>query len=156
MIKNKEQIEIYFEAFQNKDFKTMQHCYAHNAHFYDPVFEHLNAFEVAKMWEMLLKNASDMSIEYSIIGEKEHRVWANWEATYTFSLTGRKVLNKVSSEFFLENGKIINQKDSFNFYKWAIQVFGSQGRLLGWTVFFKQKVQNTAQKNLKKFISGIK
>ena len=155
MIKNREQVELFFEAFQRKDYKTMQHCYAHYAHFYDPAFEHLNGFEVGKMWEMLLKNSGDLEVEFKIIGEKEHRVFATWEARYTFRLTGNKVLNKISSEFFLENGKIINHTDSFNFYKWAMQAFGMKGRLLGWTDFFKQKVRKTAQGNLQKYISSI-
>ncbi|MES2828580.1 MAG: nuclear transport factor 2 family protein [Bacteroidota bacterium] len=146
-------IHTFYTAFKAKDFITMQDCYAQNARFTDAVFKDLNATETRKMWEMLLKKGKDLSIEFSNITATDSEVSANWEATYTFSLTGKKVVNKVKASFDIEDGKIINHCDSFNFYTWARQAFGFKGMLIGWTPFFKNKVRRTASDNLKKFMA---
>ena len=54
--------------------------------------------------------------------------------------------------FEIKDGKIIKHTDDFDFYKWAKQAFGITGVLVGWTVFFKNKVRVKALEGLKKYI----
>jgi hypothetical protein len=75
-----------------------------------------------------------------------------WKAVYYFSLTNRKVINQIDATFEFENGKIIRHIDSFSFWKWARQAFGITGLLLGWTPFFKNKIQTAARQRLKVFM----
>jgi len=78
---------------------------------------------------------------------------AEWIATYTFSASGNKVVNKIKGNFVFENEKIVQHKDSFDFYTWAKQALGFKGLLLGWTSFLHKKVKQGARSNLLKFMS---
>ena len=153
MSQNKERINKFYTAFQKKDYKTMQDCYANNATFSDPVFENLNAAEVRAMWQMLITRATDLALEFKNVAADETSGSAVWMATYTFTSTGKKVVNKIKANFVFENGKIKEHKDSFGFYKWAKQALGFKGLLLGWTSFLHNKVKQQARNNLIKFMS---
>jgi ketosteroid isomerase-like protein len=141
-------IQEFYTAFQHKDYATMQSFYHDKAVFNDPAFINLNSAEVKAMWEMLIKRGKDLSLSFSHIKDSDTTGSANWAATYTFSATGKKVTNNIHSEFVFENGRIIQQTDTFDFYKWSRQAFGIKGWLLGWTSFFRKKVQEGARKNL--------
>jgi limonene-1,2-epoxide hydrolase len=145
-------IQNFYKAFQAKDYKTMQESYASDAIFNDEVFSNLNGTEAGKMWEMLVKNGKDLELKFEILSSEEDYVNARWIAKYTFSKTGRLVINDIKAFFKIENGKIIEHTDSFDFYKWARQAFGLTGLLIGWTPFFKNKVQKTAMGSLYKFL----
>jgi ketosteroid isomerase-like protein len=150
---NQQLITKFYTAFQNKDHKTMQNCYADNATFSDPVFENLNAAEVKAMWQMLITRSKDLQLEFKNVEANDNTGSAEWIATYTFSATGNKVLNKIKANFVFENGKIVQHKDSFDFYTWAKQALGFKGLLLGWTSFLHNKVKQGAKSNLMKFMS---
>jgi len=149
---NEQLIKHFYTCFQNMDYKGMQACYAENATFNDAVFKNLNAKQVRAMWEMLITSAKDFKIEFSNVSANENAAKAHWDAYYTFSRTGNKVINRIDATFEIENGKIIKHTDDFNFYTWAKQALGTTGLLLGWTSFLKNKIQTTALENLEKFL----
>src|ERR1700741_3581091 len=124
---NEQVIERFYKAFQSKDYKTMQDCYADNAIFSDEVFIGLNAQQVRSMWEMLIRNGKDLQLDFSKIKANDREGSAEWVATYTFSRTGKKVINKIKANFTFENGKIVSHHDQFNFHKWASQALGATG-----------------------------
>lgn len=130
----------------------MQACYADDATFSDAVFKNLNSSQVKAMWQMLISKGKDMGIEFGQISANEKTGKAHWDAYYTFSSTGKKVINKIDASFEFENGKIVKHSDDFNFYTWAKQALGTTGLLLGWTGFLKNKIQTTAMQNLEKFM----
>jgi len=131
----------------------MQKSYADNAIFHDPAFGYLNSLQVRSMWEMLIGSSRDMALTFGKIKADEKTGTAEWTATYTFSGTGNKVVNKVKASFIFENGKIIRHHDHFNFYTWSRQALGLSGLLLGWTPFLKNKVRKTATGKLQKYIA---
>ncbi|SDJ91872.1 Ketosteroid isomerase-related protein [Catalinimonas alkaloidigena] len=153
---NAQLLHTFYTAFQQKDSKTMQACYADQATFHDEAFPHLNAGQVRAMWEMLCRNARDFHLEYRNVQAEDITGHAEWTATYTFSATGRKVVNVVRSEFTFEKGKIVQQRDRFDFPRWARQAFGLTGLLMGGTGFFQRKVQEKAMHNLHEFMSRRK
>ena len=61
----------FYSSFQKKDYGGMQVCYADDAQFTDPVFQHLSSAEVKGMWEMLCKRAGDLELRYNIISANE-------------------------------------------------------------------------------------
>lgn len=130
----------------------MQDCYGDSARFSDPVFVVLHGPQVAAMWKMLILRGKDLDLTFQITSSNGNVVKAHWDATYTFSATGRKVINRIDGTFELENGKIIRHTDKFNFYTWARQAFGLTGWLIGWTSFFQDKVRLQAMKNLSLFM----
>lgn len=152
MTANEQLIHQFYTAFQQKDFKTMQESYADNAVFNDAVFRNLDAQQIRAMWQMLISRSSDMILTFDDIKGEGNKVNAYWEAHYTFTATGKKVVNKINAEFEIENGKIVKHTDTFNFYKWAKQAFGGGGFLLGWTNVFKEKVRQTAKKKLDSYM----
>lgn len=134
----------------------MQACYADDATFSDSAFVDLNADQVRAMWKMLLLGGKDLQVVFRDVQADDQKGSAYWEATYTFSATGRKVLNKIQANFEFENGKIKKHRDRFDFYAWARQAFGTTGLLLGWTSYFQGKVQAKAKGNLEKFMQNNK
>src|SRR5438034_5650142 len=159
MNNNEEIVRRFYSAFQKLDYKTMQDCYSDDATFYDTVFGLLSAEELKAMWEMLCKQAKDFSLEYSNIQLlDEEYATCNWTAKYTFTKTGRKVVNKIKAHMRIKNEKIIEHSDAFRLSEWAAQALGLPGILFGWTGFMKRKVRKMARKNLDAFIakrSGI-
>ena len=150
---NEQLIYKFFKAFQNKDYKTMQQCYADNARFSDPVFPSLKAEEVSAMWEMFCLKSKDLIVEFRNISANETKGKAEWTAVYTFSPTGKEVVNNVYSNFTFRDGKITRHTDYFDFYKWSKQALGLKGALLGWTPFVKTAIQEAGMKSLNEFIS---
>lgn len=147
---NKTLIENFYNSFAAVDAEGMVGCYADNITFTDPAFGELKGDNAKNMWRMLLKNP-DIKITASNIQADENIGSADWVAIYTFSLTSRKVINKVHAQFEFSNGKIIKHTDHFSFWRWAGQAFGLKGYLLGWTSVMQNKVRQQALARLAKF-----
>lgn len=156
MNENELLIQKFYTCFQNKDYKGMQDCYADNAVFNDSVFRNLNSSQVKAMWEMLIKNGKDLKLEFKDIKATDKNGSGHWDAYYTFSKTGNKVVNRIDATFTFENGKIVSHTDHFDFYTWAKQALGITGVLLGWTPLLRNKVQKTAINSLTDFINQSK
>jgi len=148
---NRLRLEAFYEAFSKRDFDTMNKIYASDAVFYDPVFQHLNALDVRKMWKMLCLRGKDLTVKYQVISADDHIGKAQWDAYYTFSGTGKKVVNRVKSEFVFKDGLVVNHRDAFDLYGWCKQAFGLVGWLLGWTPWFKSKIRQRAKSSLDQF-----
>lgn len=153
MDEKEELLNRFYSAFQRLDYKTMQDCYSVDAVFSDPVFGLLNGKEVRAMWEMLCKNAKEFSLTYSDI-ELLDREYAtcHWIASYTFSKTGNKVVNKIKAFVKINDGKIVEHSDAFRLSTWIGQALGWKGILFGWTNSMKKAVQKQARKSLEQFM----
>ena len=148
--KNKELINTFYKAFQQKDHHTMAQCYHPEAYFRDEAFE-LTGKEIGCMWHMLCVRGKDMTMEFSVT-EQDGDISAHWEPKYNFSQTGRFVHNIIDAKFEFRDGKIIKHIDRFNFWSWSRQALGAPGILLGWTPLLRNKVSKMAMGNLKKFM----
>ena len=150
----KQTLKTFFDAFADRDYRTMIACYTDDVHFKDEIFDIYDK-RVFAMWHMLLSGADDLELWVNRM-EIENDAplgHALWEAKYTFGSTGRKVHNKVFSRFrFTEEGKIAEQIDEFSFWKWSTQVLGLPGRLLGWTPLIKKPMVIKASGALNRFI----
>ena len=152
---NEALINKFYTAFQKKDYRTMNSCYSNDIVFYDPAFELLRGDEAKAMWEMLCKNAKDFSLTYgNIIKLDDEYYTCDWVGTYTFSKTGRKVINNVRANMRFANGEIVEHSDAFSLHKWSSQALGFMGKLFGWNSFFQRKIKNQAKRNLLKFIQS--
>ena len=152
MTPNEAVITKFYTAFANSDPQTMSECYHPKVHFIDPAFGLLKDEQVSKMWKMLLlKSKGNIKIEFSDVKADDFSGSAKWVATYNFSKTNRKVINKIRAEFVFQDGLIIKHIDDFDIWKWSQQAFGLTGYLLGWTGFFQKKIQQQALLSLNKF-----
>lgn len=154
MNSNRQIIERFYSAFQKKDYQTMNDCYSTDIVFSDPAFGVLKGEEVRAMWEMLCKNAKDFSLAFSDIESlDEEYATCKWVATYTFSKTERRVVNKIKAYMKFYDGKIVEHSDAFRLSTWMGQALGWKGKLLGWSGFMKKAVQKNARKNLENFMA---
>ena len=141
-----------YEAFKQKDAAKMAACYHPDIEFSDEVFVGLRGEEAAKMWQMLCERGKDL--ELTLVGVEAHadHAHANWEARYTFSGSGRKVLNKIQATLTIEGDRIRRHQDSFDFWRWSRQALGPAGLFLGFTPLLKNKVRGQARKGLDAFM----
>lgn len=150
---NEQLIQNFYAAFARLDYTGMQGCYSADAIFNDPVFGVLEGNEVKAMWQMLCTNAKDFSLAFTSITADEAYGTCEWQASYTFSKTGRHVINNVKAHMRIEGGRITEHTDEFSFYTWSRQALGLPGMLLGWSGYLKNKVRQEALKSLHTFMA---
>ncbi len=137
-------IERFYGAFAEGDGETMAACYAPGVRFSDPVFPDLQGPRAANMWRMLTEGPGELRIELLEHDADDERGTAHWKAHYTFSETGRPVVNDIDAGFRFAGGLIVEHHDQFSFYAWSRQALGPVGLLLGWTPIVRSKVRSTA------------
>ncbi len=144
-------IDRFYTAFQRLDAETMVACYAPDVVFSDPVFPLLRGAEAADMWRMLARRAKDFSLTFDQVQADEEAGSAHWIASYTFSSTGRRVVNDIHAEFRFEQGRIIRHTDRFDLWRWSRQALGWKGILLGWTPPVQRRIRSQAAHGLSVF-----
>jgi hypothetical protein len=132
----------------------MAACYAPAVHFRDPAFGDLHGAAAGAMWRMLAASARDFRLELLEHGSEGSAGSAHWLAQYTFSQTGRPVVNEVRATFQFADGLIVDHVDAFDFHGWAGQALGPRGRLLGGTSFLRSAVQRRARARLAEFVAS--
>lgn len=148
---NDELIQRFYAAFARRDGAEMAACYAPDARFSDPVFPDLEGDEPGRMWRMLTEGASDLEIELAEHAAGDETGSARWIARYTFTQTGRPVVNDVRAAFRFRDGLIAEHRDDFDFHRWARQALGPVGLLLGWTPLLRNQVRGQAAARLAAF-----
>jgi ketosteroid isomerase-like protein len=146
-------VQEFYEAFSRLDAEAMAACYHPEVRFTDPAFGTLYGAHAGNMWRMLCasQKGKDFVVHYSNIRKEGKGVSAHWEASYTFSATGNKVVNRIDAYFEFESGKIIRHTDRFNLYRWSKQALGIKGYLIGWTSFFQRKLQQQTGRLLQQY-----
>lgn len=144
-------IEEFYRAFAARDAEAMAKCYHDEARFSDPVFGELDAAGVRDMWRMLIARGRDLAVRASGISAEGARGAAQWEATYTFSATGRKVCNRIAANFVFRDGLILEHRDDFDFPRWARQALGWKGLLFGHLPALRRAVGKEARASLERW-----
>lgn len=152
MSDNAATIRQFYEHFGKRDAEGMVALYADDIEFSDPVFPALKGDEARAMWRMLCGRAADLRVEASGIEADEHSGKAHWDAHYTFSGTGRKVLNRIDARFTFRDGKIVKHQDTFDLWAWTRMALGLKGTLLGWSPIVQGAVRKQADKGLRAFM----
>ena len=93
------------------------------------------------------QKGKDFKVQHSAVTSDS----AYWEAFYTFNKSGRKVHNKIHAKFEFKDGLIIRHSDFFDLHRWAKQALGFSGAVLGWSGYFKKKLQKQTHYLLYKF-----
>jgi hypothetical protein len=138
----------FYDALAGRDPETMAAMYSPDARFEDAVFR-LRGEEIGQMWRSLLGRARDFSVTYTIAQAAADRGSVEWTARYLFGgRRPRKVVNVILSELRFENGRILEQRDEFDFPRWAAQALGTPGRIFGRFGWFRRAVSRKARKGL--------
>jgi hypothetical protein len=126
--------------------ETRDALYAENARFEDPVFR-LEGRDIGRMWKGLLGRAKNFSASYTIAQASSGQGTVEWTARYLFG--GKSpVVNVILSDLRWKDGLIVEQRDDFDFPRWAAQALGTPGRLFGRFGWFQRAVARKAAKGL--------
>jgi ketosteroid isomerase-like protein len=151
-------IERFYTAFDACDAPTMVAFYAPDAVFSDPAFGELRGPEVGAMWTMLTGQATDLQVQASEIEADDNEGSARWIAHYTFSSTGRPVVNDIHAHFHFRDGKVVEHRDSFSMFAWSRQALGPTAYLLGWNpvgqAMFRRKARERLDAYMAKSAAG--
>jgi len=150
---NADLIQRFYTAFQQRDAEQMIACYHPEVVFSDPVFPSLRGPKAGAMWRMLTRRAQDFSLTFRDVQADAARGTAHWEASYTFSDTGRRVLNVIDASFEFKDGKIIRHQDRFDLWRWASMALGPTGKWLGWLPPVQGAIRNKAARALERFLA---
>jgi len=129
----------------------MAGCYAADARFSDPVFD-LTGTEIGAMWTMLAARARDLAVECSNVAADDACGRADWDARYTFAATGRRVHNRIRSQFIFAGGRIVEQRDDFDMRHWLRMALGPVALLPGTTGLLQRRVRTQARRGLDEWI----
>jgi ketosteroid isomerase-like protein len=146
-------IERFYGAFAERDGAAMEACYTPDVSFTDPVFGNLKGPEAGAMWRMLTGRSNDLRIELLEHEADGARGSAHWRAQYTYTQTGRPVVNDVRAAFRFADGLIAEHVDEFDLYRWQRQALGTTGTLLGWTPIMRSAVRKRARAALDEFMA---
>jgi ketosteroid isomerase-like protein len=147
---NAKLIRQLYEAMDRHDGAAMARLYAPDGRFSDPAFGELTGAEAGDMWRMLTGRAEDLRVELAEHAADGDTGTARWIATYTFR-TGRSVTNDIRAEFRFRDGRIVEHRDSFSFWRWSRQALGPMGLALGWTPLLRAAVRKRARSDLAEF-----
>jgi ketosteroid isomerase-like protein len=150
---NEELLRTFYTCFQRRDAAGMAACYHPEVRFSDPVFTDLRGDRAKAMWRMLCERGKDLEIEFEVLEADERSGRARWQALYTFSVTGRKVHNRIGASFELLDGLIVRHEDSFDLWAWTRMALGPKGLLLGWAPPVQKAVRRQAERALDAFIA---
>ncbi|MCX9156899.1 nuclear transport factor 2 family protein [Niveibacterium sp. 24ML] len=149
---NEALIHRFYEALMRKDGAAMAACYAPDGEFCDPAFGLLTAAEAGAMWRMLTARARDLSVALSAVSADAEQGSAHWDATYTFSKTGRIVRNRIDARFRFRDGLILSHVDRFSLWRWAAMAMGPVGAVLGWTPPLRKAIRRQSRAALDAWI----
>jgi hypothetical protein len=100
---------------------------------------------------MLTSRSTDLAVELAEHDADSESGTARWIARYTFTATGRPVVNDVRARFRFADGLIAEHDDRFSFFRWSRQALGAPGLLLGWTPLLPALVRRRAGRELARF-----
>ena len=146
-------IDRFYAAFDARDAATMNELYAADVVFSDPAFGELRGDQVRAMWRMLTGQAKDLSVVASDVVADDESGSAHWRAEYTFTATSRRVGNEIDATFrFDGDGKVIEHRDRFSFWRWSRQAVGPSAVLLGSNPLGQSVVRRRARSRLDAFM----
>jgi ketosteroid isomerase-like protein len=148
-------IRDFYAAFARHDGAAMARCYHGDVFFTDPVFPALRGRDAGEMWRMLLSRAKDLVITLDEASADGDGGRARWTARYTFTKTGRPVVNHIDAMFAFRDGLIVRHFDQFPFWRWSRQALGPVGLVLGWSPLIQWKVRKDAAMALERFTERV-
>lgn len=146
-------IHTFYESFAALDAEGMVACYHDDILFDDPAFGYLRGEKAKAMWRMLVQSqqGKEFIVTHGEVSSQGKKGQAHWEAKYHFGK--RPVHNIIEASFEFQDGKIIRHSDHFDLYRWARQAMGGSGWLIGWTPFFRKRLQGITRRRLETFLA---
>jgi ketosteroid isomerase-like protein len=146
-------ISAFYDALASADYAAMERCYHPEVSFGDPIFQEIEGRDrVMRMWRLQLGVRDGLKSDYRDVTADEFSGTAHWTARYTFSTTGREVVNEIDALFRFEDDLIVRHHDEFDFKRWSKMALGKpNGLLFGWTPMWRKSIRDRATQQLDEF-----
>ncbi|PZG06602.1 nuclear transport factor 2 family protein [Nonomuraea aridisoli] len=143
-------ISAFFDALGRADLAAMERCYHPEVSFGDPIFQEVEGRDrVMRMWRIQLGVRSGLQSSYRDVRADDFSGTAHWTARYTFSSTGREVVNEIDALFRFEDDLIVRHHDDFDFKRWSRMALGRpHGLVFGWTPMWRRTIRERAVRHL--------
>ncbi|MFC4056947.1 nuclear transport factor 2 family protein [Planomonospora corallina] len=150
-------IRTFYDALARRDLAAMEGCYHPEVTFGDPIFPEVEGRDrIMAMWRVQLGHGADLDLTLRAVTALPHAVTASWNAGYTFTATGRRVVHQVDSLFRFEGGLIIRHHDEFDFKRWSKMALGRPvGLVVGWTPAFRTRIRDRARQGLERTAAAV-
>lgn len=157
---NQEIVNNFLNHYKNHDFKGMESCLGENCKFSDFAFDNLEGYKVVKMWHWFCvrypprEEPIDVP-DYKITECHDDWVTAEYEVSYHYGEKQRPVNYVIKSRFQIQDGKIVQQQDSFgnvSQFEFAKMALGYPLCLLAFTPLLQTIVRKKANDKLNQFI----
>jgi limonene-1,2-epoxide hydrolase len=146
-------ISAFYDALGRADYAAMERCYHPDVSFGDPIFQEVEGRDqVMAMWRLQLGVRDGLRSDYRDVTADDWSGSACWTARYTFSSTGRQVVNEIGAEFRFEDDLIVRHHDDFDFKRWSRMALGRpHGLIFGWTPIWRKTIRDRAMQRLEDF-----
>ncbi|MFI7614651.1 nuclear transport factor 2 family protein [Nonomuraea terrae] len=143
-------ISAFFDALGRADLAAMERCYHPEVSFGDPIFQEVEGRDrVMRMWRIQLGVRNGLTSSYRDVRADDFSGTAHWTARYTFSSTGREVVNEIDALFRFEDDLIVRHHNEFDFKRWSKMALGRpHGLVLGWTPMWRRTIRERAARQL--------
>jgi len=150
MANEKQLVETLFTSLQALNHEVMAACYHEAATFSDIAFQLQGRKQIHAMWHMICQKG--INVQVQSIQAAGDSVRARIVDTYTFSDTGRQVVNSIESTFEFRDRLIRVQRDVCDPLDWSRQAFGGiKGELVGRSGWLRRRA---AAGKIRRFIAA--
>jgi ketosteroid isomerase-like protein len=146
-------LQRLFTSLNQHDHAAMADCYHLHAKFTDIAFDLRSRKQIHAMWHMICRpegHAGNIAAMFNVVHADDRRGWVNLVDDYTFSSTGRKVINVIDSYFCFEDGLIVEQRDFCDPRAWAAMALAGVSGFLASQSHFLRSFK--ARQMLHKFV----
>ena len=145
----KDIIESFFKALQNRDFKKMESCYDRNIQYFDPLYGFLKKNEVMYMWKLFYLPLQEFNMSFENMKDEGEGYYSiQYEFSFFNQHVNRQLTRKIKSHIRIVNGLIAEQSNAFRIHEWCKQENGIIGVLIGWNKYYQNKIKLRARRLL--------
>ena len=148
MHNNAKLLETLFSAVNAHDHRAVAGCYHPNATFKDIAFNLTGSHRIHAMWHMICDGYIKATVHK--MDADESVGWVKVTDEYTFSDTGRKVVNPIETTVRFKEGLISTHNDDCDPRRWAMMALGGVNGVLAGRIEFLRRWK--AHKKLQKFL----
>jgi len=126
-------IERLFAALNRHDHELIAECYADDARFQDIAYNLRTKHRIHNMWRMICEGKSNIQVKVEAVTADDRGGTSTIVDVYDFGRTdddpGKRVINRITSRFVFDAGRIAKQVDECDPRAWAEMAIGGR---VGW------------------------
>jgi len=114
-------IETVYAALRDGKPHAAAACYASDPYFEDIAFQLHGRERICQMWRLVCSR--NVRVTFDSVAADDNTGSGHWVASYTFSETGRPIVNDIRSSFKFSDGLIADHRDQCDPHHWASQAY---------------------------------